>query len=204
MYLVESGDFPDGASSKEPTCQCRRHKRGMFSPWVGRIPWRRAWQPIQYSWLENPVNREGWWTTVHRVAKSSAWLKWLSSSQIRTQFQWQKSDLRWLKQKRYFWLTEWESSRSHLDLGTASSGVSNDVTRTQCIFLAVYFSPVTAILASLWKRHYWLTVIMRMPLHRRQQNITGSRQRARPSHTSAGQLTPPGLSHPSHVSWVRF
>ena len=25
--------------------QCRRHKRPESSPWVGKIPWRRAWQP---------------------------------------------------------------------------------------------------------------------------------------------------------------
>ena len=39
--------FSDGASGKEPTCQCRRHKRCGFNPWVGKIPWRwrRAWQP---------------------------------------------------------------------------------------------------------------------------------------------------------------
>ena len=28
---------------KEPTCQCRRHKRCRFDPWEGKIPWRRAW-----------------------------------------------------------------------------------------------------------------------------------------------------------------
>ena len=37
--------FPGGASGKEPTCQCRRPKRRGFDPWVGKIPWRRAWQP---------------------------------------------------------------------------------------------------------------------------------------------------------------
>ena len=37
--------FPGGASGKEPTCQCRRHKRRGFNPWVRKIPWRRAWQP---------------------------------------------------------------------------------------------------------------------------------------------------------------
>ena len=26
-------------------CQCRRHKRHGFYPWVGKIPWRREWQP---------------------------------------------------------------------------------------------------------------------------------------------------------------
>jgi len=31
---------------KEPAHQCRRHKRqGGFYPWVGKIPWRRKWQP---------------------------------------------------------------------------------------------------------------------------------------------------------------
>ena len=30
---------------KEPTCQCRKHKRHGFDPWFGKIPWRREWQP---------------------------------------------------------------------------------------------------------------------------------------------------------------
>ena len=34
-----------GTRGKEPTCQCRRHKRSGFDPSVGKIPWRRAWQP---------------------------------------------------------------------------------------------------------------------------------------------------------------
>ena len=29
-------------SSKQPTCQCRRPG---FDPWVGKIPWRRKWEP---------------------------------------------------------------------------------------------------------------------------------------------------------------
>ena len=37
--------FPGGAIDKEPACQCKRLKRHMFDPWVGKIPWRRAWQP---------------------------------------------------------------------------------------------------------------------------------------------------------------
>ena len=30
---------------KESTCRCRRCKRWRFQPWVGKIPWRRKWQP---------------------------------------------------------------------------------------------------------------------------------------------------------------
>ena len=33
------------SSGKEPTCQCRRHKRHRFDPWVRKICWRRVWQP---------------------------------------------------------------------------------------------------------------------------------------------------------------
>ena len=37
--------FPGGTSDKEPACQCRRSKRLGFDPWVGKIPWKRTWQP---------------------------------------------------------------------------------------------------------------------------------------------------------------
>ena len=40
-YLV----YTYGASGKEPTCQCRRHKRCGFHPWVWKILWRREWLP---------------------------------------------------------------------------------------------------------------------------------------------------------------
>ena len=37
--------FPGDGSGKEPSCRCRRHQRCGFDLWVGKIPWRRAWQP---------------------------------------------------------------------------------------------------------------------------------------------------------------
>ena len=30
---------------KESACQSRRCKRHGFSPWIGKIPWSRKWQP---------------------------------------------------------------------------------------------------------------------------------------------------------------
>ena len=36
--IVHTG-FPDGVSGKE-----QKHKRYEFHPWVGKIPWRLAWQ----------------------------------------------------------------------------------------------------------------------------------------------------------------
>ena len=38
--------FPGGASGKEPACQCRRHRKCGFDPWVRKIPWRRKWQQV--------------------------------------------------------------------------------------------------------------------------------------------------------------
>ena len=49
--------FPDGPSGKEPACQFRRLKRGKFHPWIRNIPWRRVCNPLQYSCLENPMDR---------------------------------------------------------------------------------------------------------------------------------------------------
>ena len=34
--------FPRWLSGKESACQCRRPG---FAPWVGKIPWRRKWEP---------------------------------------------------------------------------------------------------------------------------------------------------------------
>ena len=38
IYTYTCIAFPSGASGKEPTCQCRRHKRLGFNPWVGKTP----------------------------------------------------------------------------------------------------------------------------------------------------------------------
>ena len=37
--------FPSGSVVKEYTCQFRRCRRPRLDPWVGKIPWRRAWLP---------------------------------------------------------------------------------------------------------------------------------------------------------------
>ena len=42
--LIPDKGFSGDASGKEPTCQCRRHKRHGFDPWVWKIPQRSAWQ----------------------------------------------------------------------------------------------------------------------------------------------------------------
>ena len=52
--------FPGDTVCKEPACQWRRHKKHGFSPWVGMIPWRSAWEhtlvflPGESPWTEEP------------------------------------------------------------------------------------------------------------------------------------------------------
>ena len=48
--------LPRWHSDKEFACQCRRHKRHGFNPWVEKSPWRKAWQPtpIFFPWIQEP------------------------------------------------------------------------------------------------------------------------------------------------------
>ena len=39
-------------------------------PGLGRSPGEGNGNPLQYSYLENPMDRGAWWATVHVVAKS--------------------------------------------------------------------------------------------------------------------------------------
>ena len=73
-YSIELG-FPGGTSGKEPACQSRRCKRDKSIPRSGRSPGGGHSNPLQYSCLENPVDRGAWWAAVHRVAKSQTRLK---------------------------------------------------------------------------------------------------------------------------------
>ena len=45
---------------------------------LGRSPGGGHGNPLQYSCLENPMDRGAWWTTVHGVAKNRTLLKQLS------------------------------------------------------------------------------------------------------------------------------
>ena len=53
--------FPGGPGGKAPTCQCRRSNRCRFDPWVGEIPWRRAWKstPVVLAWRIPPTEEPG-------------------------------------------------------------------------------------------------------------------------------------------------
>ena len=77
--------FLGGASGKEPTCQFRRLKRDMGStPELGRSPGEGHGNPLQYSGLENPMDRGAWWAagghkelnTTSDLALTRLWRNW--------------------------------------------------------------------------------------------------------------------------------
>ena len=61
--------FPGGAAGKESACQSRRYKRRITE--LERSHGGRRGNPLQYSCLENSMDRGAWRvTTVHKVAQS--------------------------------------------------------------------------------------------------------------------------------------
>ena len=81
------GAFPGGTSGKKnkkkkkqkkkPSFQCRRQMQVRYLGWEDSSGERHG-NPLQYSCLENSMDRRAWWATVHGVAKSQTWLTWLS------------------------------------------------------------------------------------------------------------------------------
>ena len=65
--------FPAGSSGKESACQCRRHKRLGFDPWVGNITQSRKWQPIPV-YLPGKFHGQRSPVRVHGIAKSQTCL----------------------------------------------------------------------------------------------------------------------------------
>ena len=58
--------FPGGSDGKESACNA-----GDWGsiPGSGSSPGEGNGNLLQYSYLENPMDREAWWATVHGVAK---------------------------------------------------------------------------------------------------------------------------------------
>ena len=67
MVSVLPLGFPDGSDGEESACNAG--DPGSI-PGSGRSSGGGNGSPLQYSYLENPMDRGAWQTTVHGVAKS--------------------------------------------------------------------------------------------------------------------------------------
>ena len=59
--------FPGGSEGKESACNAGDL---VLVPVVGRSPGEGNGYPLQYSCLENSMDRGAWWVTVHGIMKS--------------------------------------------------------------------------------------------------------------------------------------
>ena len=66
--LLEIQGFPGGSDGKESACNAG--DPGSI-PGLGRFLGKGNGNPLQYYSLENLMNREAWWATVHRVTESA-------------------------------------------------------------------------------------------------------------------------------------
>ena len=74
--LIALTSFPGGSDGKESACSAGG--LGLI-PGLGKSLGEGNGNPLQYSCLENPMDRGAWWATVYRVAKSWTRLKQLST-----------------------------------------------------------------------------------------------------------------------------
>ena len=65
--MVENLGFPGGSAGKESTCS--EGDMGLI-PGLGRCPEEGNGYPLQYSRLENSVDRGAWRATFHGVTRS--------------------------------------------------------------------------------------------------------------------------------------
>ena len=73
MFTVEKS-FPGGAVVKNLPADVGNARDVGLIPGSERSPGEGNGNPLQYSCLENSMNRGSWWTTVHEVAKSQTGL----------------------------------------------------------------------------------------------------------------------------------
>ena len=64
---TKNSGLPCGSNGKESTCSAG--DLGSI-PGLGRSPGEGNGNPLQYSCLDNPMDMEAWWATVHVVTKS--------------------------------------------------------------------------------------------------------------------------------------
>ena len=98
IYLPILESFPGGSTGKESTesmkmieilqNQCRRCERCRFNSWVGKIPWRRKWQPIpvflagKFHEQRSLASYSSWG---HKELDGTEWLNW-------TELHWSKEN----------------------------------------------------------------------------------------------------------------
>ena len=70
LHLELMKSFPGGSVGKNMLANAGAPGDIGLIPGSGRSPGEGNGSPLQYSGLENPMDRGAWWATVHGVTKS--------------------------------------------------------------------------------------------------------------------------------------
>ena len=114
--ICQTGHLPlSGASLvaqwQRRQSQHRRCRRCWLDPWVGQIPWRRAWQPTPVLLPGKPHGQGAWPAEVHRV------------SERQTRLRRRSAHTPLLGLGSWGWKRKWVSSPASLKLITLGSSV---------------------------------------------------------------------------------
>ena len=91
--------LPRWLSCKEAACQCPRHKRHGFDPWVRKTPWIRKWQPTP---VFLPGQSHGWRSLVGSMVSQRVEHDWTTEHTLTL--------------PTYPWVSEWVKLLSHVRL----------------------------------------------------------------------------------------
>ena len=106
---------------------CLQRGRPRFDLWVRKIPWRDPLEkgngnPLQYSCLENPMDRGTWWVIVCGVAESWPWLSdcrftsWMNKYMKRPLHYWEHAIIcRWQKENASYSHTKGNSGSRYVN-----------------------------------------------------------------------------------------
>ena len=128
--------FPGGASGKEPSANAGDIRDAGAIPGSGRSPGGGLGSPLQYSCLENSMDRGAWWATVHGIAKSWTRLKRRSTLMHSVSLV--------LRMQVYPWLNTVLSSECHLPAvhGLGTSPFVGLIQHSRAVFCSVFLVPV--------------------------------------------------------------
>ena len=68
--ILTTKGFPDGASVRKPPANAGDVRDMRSISGLGRCPGGKHGNPLQYSCLENPMDRGAWRDTVHGISKN--------------------------------------------------------------------------------------------------------------------------------------
>ena len=82
LWPPPSHHFQGGASGKESACQCRRHERCRFGPWVRQLPSALSIRPVSPIPEHYPFREHPWPSPSHDWASTLAGLSRLVLSSL--------------------------------------------------------------------------------------------------------------------------